>query len=371
MRRPHRLRFVRTLRALVLGGLIVPVACTTPVPGTDEPVSPPSDVDVGLTARIHINTQTTDFARARGFYRMLGFTTGVGGFPKTNTHLMARLLGMYDLCTYELQDIEVIAIPESWGPSSIDLIQFAVPFNAARPYASPTHLGMAYAALLTTDLATDVAHLETQGVEFLSEPYGVPGDRFVFFTDPDGVLYKLVESAPPHGDPSADMHITAMPYVAVNVSDFDRSLAFYEMLGYTDVRPLATTGTLAEARAYGLDEPFTLRGADIALAGGDHHRLRLVQWVDPYDDEPPYPPPINHVGIDRMALAVGDLDHAVGVLQTLGAEFLSEIAPCCSGTGEDTTGIINLMDPDGIYLELVGPIRRRGPVAPPEWCEAG
>ncbi len=284
---------------------------------------------------------------------------------------MARLLGMYDLCTYELQDIEVIAIPESWGPSSIDLIQFAVPFNAARPYASPTHLGMAYAALLTTDLATDVAHLATQGVEFLSEPYGVPGDRFVFFTDPDGVLYKLVESAPPHGDPSADMHITAMPYVAVNVSDFDRSLAFYEMLGYTDVRPLATTGTLAEARAYGLDEPFTLRGADIALAGGDHHRLRLVQWVDPYDDEPPYPPPINHVGIDRMALAVGDLDHAVGVLQTLGAEFLSEIAPCCSGTGEDTTGIINLMDPDGIYLELVGPIRRRGPVAPPEWCEAG
>lgn len=371
MRRPHRLRFVRTLRwVLVFGVVIVPVACTTPAPGTEQPVSPPRNVDVGLTARIHINTQTTDFARARAFYRMLGFTAGVGGFPKTNTHLMARSLGMYDLCTYELQDIEVIAIPESWGPSSIDLIQFAVPFSAAPPYASPTHLGMAYAALLTTDLAADVAHLTTQDVEFLSEPYGVPGDRFVFFTDPDGVLYKLVETAPPHGDPEADMHVIAMPYVGLNVSDFDRSLAYYQMLGYTDVRPLGATGALAEARAYGLDTPFTRRGADIALPGGDQHRLRLVQWLDPYDGEPPYPPPINHVGIDRMALAVRDLDRAVSVLQQHGAEFLSEIAPCCSGTGEDTTGIINLIDPDGIYIELVGPIERRDPTTPPEWCEA-
>ena len=228
---------------------------------------------------------------------------------------------------------------------------------------------MAYAALLTTDQATDVAHLKTQGVRLLSEPYGVPGDRFVFFTDPDGVLFKLVEAAPPHGDPNRDMHITAMLYVALNVSNFDRSLAFYRMLGYTEVRPLPATGTLAEARAYGLDAPFTLRGADIALRAGDQHRLRLVQWLDPYDDDPPYPPPINHIGIHRLALGVVDLDRAVGLLEEQGAAFLSQIAPCCSGTGEDETGIINLVDPDGIYLELVGPIRRRAPVDPPEWCE--
>ena len=86
MRWPPRRWFVGTVRdALVLGVLFVTVACTTSVPGTDQPVSPPPDVDVGLTARIHINTQTTDFARARAFYRMLGFTTGVGGFPKTKT----------------------------------------------------------------------------------------------------------------------------------------------------------------------------------------------------------------------------------------------------------------------------------------------
>ena len=36
---------------------------------------------------------------------------------------------------------------------------------------------MAYAALLTTDLDADVTRMREQGVEFLSEPYGVPEDH--------------------------------------------------------------------------------------------------------------------------------------------------------------------------------------------------
>ena len=147
------------------------------------------------------------------------------------------------------------------------------------------------------------------------------------------------------------------------------STAFYRRLGYTEVRPLPSTGTLDEGRAYGLGTPFELRGADIAIPGGDRHRLRLVQWLEPYNDSP-YPLPINHIGIHRIALAVGDLDRAVALLEAEGAEFVSEIAPCCSGSGDDETGIINLIDPDGIFLELVGPIRQRAPGVPPVGCEA-
>ena len=363
-------RLAPALRLLAIPVLVLAEACAEPEALIERQDHPTQTADIGLTGRIHFNTQTGDFARSRAFYRMLGFTAGVGGFPKTNTHEMARSLGMYDLCTYEIQEIEVISIPASCGPTSIDLIQFAEPFNPAPPYESPTHLGMAYAALLTTDLDADVTRMREQGMEFLSEPYGVPGNRFVFFTDPDGVFFKLEETAPPHADPDREMQIRAMPYVALNVSDFERSLAFYRRLGYTESRPLPSTGALEEARAYGLDAPFQRRGAEIAIPGGDRHRLQLVQWLDPYDDEPPYPPPINHIGIDRIALAVTDLHLAVSTLREEGAEFLSEIAPCCSGTGADETGIINLLDPDGIFLELVGPIARREPVAPPAWCEA-
>ncbi len=329
-----------------------------------------SDQDIGLMARFHFATHTADFDRARAFYRMLGYTDGVGGFPLTNTHLMARALGMFDLCQYELAKGEVISIPGVAG-ANIDLLQFRVPFNPDPPYALPNHLGMAYAGFLTTDLDSDVAFLKARGVEFLSEPYGERGERYVFFRDPEGVLYKLFENGPPSPDPSRDMHLAGMPYIGINVSDLDASLEFYARFGYTDVRPLAhTEGSLEEARAWGLDVPFQIRGADVAIERGDRHVLRLVQWQQPFDPEPAYPPPINHIGINRIALMVPDMERAVAILKAQGVPFLSEIAPCCTATANDASAIVHAIDPDGVFLELVGGIRPR-PVAPqPEHCPA-
>ncbi|MEE2776722.1 MAG: VOC family protein [Acidobacteriota bacterium] len=328
-----------------------------------------SDADIGLVARFHFATHTADFDKARAFYRMLGYTDGVGGFPLTNTHQMARALGMFDVCQYELVKGEVISLPGSLNAANIDLLQFKTPFNGEPPYDLPNHLGMAYAALLTTDLASDVEYLKSQGVRFLSEPYGIPGDRFVFFRDPEGVLYKLMEAAPPHGDPAADMHLIAMPYIGINVSDLDVSLEFYRALGYTLAKPIPQeTGSLEEARAYGLDRPFRIKGVDIALGRGDHHVLRLVQWIEPHNDDPAYQPPINHIGINRIALMVPNLDRAVQVLKAQGVEFLSEVAPCCSGTGNDVSGIVHAIDPDGVFLEFVGGLAKRPLQPPPEGC---
>jgi catechol 2,3-dioxygenase-like lactoylglutathione lyase family enzyme len=300
---------------------------------------------------------------------MLGYTEGTGGFPLTNTHQMARALGMFDLCQYELVKGEVITLPASPTGANIDLLQFKTPFNPDPPYELPNHLGMAYAALLTTDFDADLKFLGSQGVEFLAEPGGPSGERFVFFRDPDGVLYRLIESSEPAPDPQRDMHLIAMPYIGINVSDLETSLAFYEKFGYTSVTPLEQTeGSLAEARAWGLDQPFRIRGADIAIARGDRHVLRLTQWLEPFDPEPPYPPPINHIGINRIALMVPDVERAVGILQSQGVRFLSDVASCCSGTGEDESGIVHAIDPDGVFLELVGGIEKRAPLPQPEHC---
>ncbi|MFK7914876.1 MAG: VOC family protein [Pseudomonadales bacterium] len=341
---------------------------TNPAAGTTA-TSAGEDLDIGMVARFHFATHTPDFDRAREFYRKLGYTEGMSGFPLSNTHLMARALGMFDICQYELAQGEVIALPGSLNTANIDLLQFKTPFNGAPPYELPNHIGMAYAALLTTNLESDVAYLKTLGVDFLSEPYGIAGNQFVFFRDPDGVLYKLMETAPPHGDPDANMHIVAMPYIGINVTDLEASLAFYRKFGYTDVRPLAQEkGSLAEAKAYGLEQPFRIKGADIALGKGDRHVLRLVQWLSPFNPEPAYAPPINHIGINRIALLTPDIKGAVRKLKAQGVPFLSEIAPCCTGTAEDETAIVHAIDPDGIFLELVGGIAKQ-PVQPqPEWC---
>jgi len=328
-----------------------------------------SEDDIGLMARFHFATHTKDFDKARAFYRMLGYTDGIGGFPLTNTHQMARALGMFDECQYELAKGEVISLPGSLNGANIDLLQFKTPFNDEPPYELPNHLGMAYAALLTTDLGQDVTFLKSQGVDFLSEPYGVPGNRYVFFRDPEGVLYKLMETAPPHGDPDKDIHIIAMPYIGINVSNLEESLEFYKKFGYTQqVRLPQTQGSKAEAEAWGLDGPFKIKGADIALERGDKHVLRLVQWVTPFNPEPAYPPPINHIGINRIALMVPDVERAVGILKAQGVPFLSELAPCCSGTGEDETAIVHAIDPDGVFLEFVGGIRKREALPQPEHC---
>jgi catechol 2,3-dioxygenase-like lactoylglutathione lyase family enzyme len=346
--------------------LLLQMSCL-PGAGAAEPA--PAQVEV--LARIHFNTQTRDFDLTRAFYRQLGYTQGVGGFPKTNTTLMARSLGMYDLCTYELEDIEVMSIPNSVGSTSIDLIQFVVPYNDDPPYSKPNHLGMAYAAMRSTDFLNDYAYLRHQGVDFLSEPVGSPGQRFVFMRDPDGVYLKLLEgvgSTEMNNDERPTVNINAMPYIGVNVSDFDASLNFYRNLGYTEIEMLPENGSLVEGQAYGLDQAFEIRGADISLSGGDGNTIRLVQWIEPFDPSPPYPAPISHIGIHRIALAVANLDNAVAALENEGFEFLSAIAPCCSGTGEDEIGIINAIDPDGIFVELVGPISRRPIQAEPTNC---
>ena len=194
-----------------------------------------SETDIGLWARYHFAIHTEDFDTTREFYRRLGFTDGITGFPLTNTHAMARALGMFDVCQYELEKGEVLLFPGAENTTGIDLLQWHKPFNPEPPYALPNHLGMAYATLMTTDLSADVALLKSQGVTFLSEPYGAPGNRFVFMRDPDGVYLKLEESPIPRGSASQDTtHIVGMPYIGINVSNVGHSVAFYKQFGYTE-----------------------------------------------------------------------------------------------------------------------------------------
>ena len=334
-----------------------------------------SDTDIGLWARFHFAIHTEDFEKTREFYRQLGFTQGISGFPLTNTHAMARALGMFDLCQYELEQGEVMLFPGAENTTGIDLLKWRVPFNPEPPYARPNHLGMAYATLMTADLMSDYAYLQARGVTFLTAPYGTPGNRFVFMRDPDGIYLKLEESPIPQlrseGGEGSQTHILGMPYIGINVSDVEASVGFYERFGYSSVRWInEQTLSAEESAAWGFDQPVRYRGADIAITRGDHHRIRLLQWLEPFDPEPAYPPPINHKGINRLALTVPDVERATRILKEQGVPFLSDVAPCCSGTDTDTGGIVHAIDPDGVFLELVGNLTPR-PVPPqPGHCPA-
>jgi len=320
-----------------------------------------ADVELQVYSRVHFNTNVSNFSTSREFYGNLGFET-LSGFPDTNTLAMARAIGIETPTSYDgskgdaaggyLLHGELIGVGGFSG-GLIDLIEFSIPRNEEPPYAALNHLGMARAAMHTTNLDADYTYMKTLGVEFLSAPVDrSDGTRFAIFMDPDGTYYELIEvEGEDEPDELETSHIVSLGHVNVNVSDFARSAAWYQMLGYQVLEKLAPTDSADVANALGLKDGYEIDGA-VLQHPGDESTLELVQWIRPYNPESAYAVPVNHFGIHRMAFATSDIEADVAVLKAQGVEFVSEITPCCSGP--DSWGsIVAFYDPDGTIVELV------------------
>lgn len=317
-----------------------------------------ADLELHVQSRIHFNNNVSDFAAARAFYGKLGFQT-LSEFPDTNTREMAQAIGIETPTAYDgsqgdhaggyLLHGELIGL-SAFAGGVIDLIEFTIPRNEAPPYANINHLGMAKAAMLTTNIAADYAYMKNIGVEFLSAPATrSDGTIFAVFTDPDGTYYELVEVDGEDGE-TETTHITSLGPLTINVSDFERSRAWYQMMGYEVTRALAPTDSIDVARAMGLGDSFEREGAILTHAS-DGSTVELVQWITPYDGERAYDIPVNHFGMHRTAFFSSDIEADVATLRAQGVEFLSPITPCCSGP--DSGGsIIAFYDPDGTIVEL-------------------
>jgi catechol 2,3-dioxygenase-like lactoylglutathione lyase family enzyme len=317
-----------------------------------------ADIELNVFGRIHFNTNVSDFTAAREFYRKLGFENGTT-FPDTNTLAMAHAIGIETPTSYDgsqgdhaggyLLHGEVITLG-GWAPGSIDLIEFTIPRTEEPPFQKINHLGMARAVMLTTNIEVDYEYMVEMGVEFIAPPTGRSnGTMFAIFTDLDGTFYELREVE--GDDEETDTtHIVALGDLNVNVSDFERSRAWYQMMGYQVTSTLAPTESIEVSNALGFDEKIELDGA-VLTHPEDDSTIELTQWLTPYDAEPPYPVPINHFGIHRTAFLTSDIEGDVAALKAQGVEFVSPITPCC--TGEDSSGsIVAFYDPDGTIVEL-------------------
>ncbi len=318
-----------------------------------------AEVALNVISWVHFNTNVSDFSEARAFYGKLGFET-VSGFPDTNTLAMAHALGIETPTAYDgsqgeeaggyLLHGELVGPDGFWG-GVIDLIEFTIPRNEEPPYPGLNHLGMARALMHTGDIAAAYDQLVGAGVNFLSPPATrSDGTRFAVLTDPDGTFYELVELEGADGG-SSDKPVIGLGRVNVNVSDFERSEAWYRMFGYVATRKLPPTDSADVAAAMGFDAPYRIDGAVLSHEV-DGSEIELVQWLSPFDPESAYPPPVSHLGIHRMALLTNDIEADVAALKAQGVEFISGITPCCSGP--DSWGSIVLFyDPDGTVVELV------------------
>ncbi len=306
-----------------------------------------TQADLGLLRQGYFGLNTSDMERQRAFYETLGFKGEIyPAGPETST-TFARSLGFEDdylihVSLHSLQDPPPMPF--------VDTVQFrGASYREEQPYAKLNHIGMTYATYSTTNLDGDYAHLKSHGIEFLSAPTEAPnGERFVFFKDQDGAFLKLIATDGEHSDPGPNL--VRLVNTNMNVTDLERSREFYRLLGFTESKVDTQAGDGEFAKAYGFEHPIAFQGVDVSLGDGtDGATIQLRQWSSPFDDSPAYPPPVNHLGIDRINFYVKDLTAVVKKMNELGFKQLGRIG------GAPEIGIVFFFDPDGIKVQFAGP----------------
>jgi catechol 2,3-dioxygenase-like lactoylglutathione lyase family enzyme len=132
-----------------------------------------------------------------------------------------------------------------------------------------------------------------------------------------------------------------MHHMGLTVSDLQRSIEFYERLGFTVDERIEEEGEEVE-RGVGVPGAH-LDVAMLTRAGG---RLELIQYLD--DEGAPAALPNNGTGAAHVCIQVEDVDAAVAELAGQGIEFMSDPI-----THEAGIRWVYAKDPDGVTAELI------------------
>jgi glyoxylase I family protein len=149
--------------------------------------------------------------------------------------------------------------------------------------------------------------------------------------------------------------IKSIFHININVKDFDRSLAFYQKLGFKVVLNIGEGANPANDKGLGIPNSVG-RAALLALSDDPRAtRIDLIEWKQPKTEGEPYPH-LYHTGAARIALFTTNLDEEYARLKAEGVEFVSEpvILRFRNGAGSK---FCCFKDPDGTFLELIEPFQ--------------
>jgi glyoxylase I family protein len=135
----------------------------------------------------------------------------------------------------------------------------------------------------------------------------------------------------------------------INCTNLNRSLAFYELLGFKiilDFREGMASREMADA--FGL-KTANLKGVHLRLGeAANATRIDLLEFKDPAPSGQPYAN-LAQTGIARMCLKTTDIQQDYRELLAKGIKFLSEPKKL-PGTA---VSIVCFKDPDGTFVELL------------------
>ena len=143
--------------------------------------------------------------------------------------------------------------------------------------------------------------------------------------------------------------ILGIYHVNINVTNLERSVAFYELLGFKVVETFHEQGSPGLDRGLGMD--YTDTHARFMALGNNPREtvLDIVEWVEPEATKQEIK--LNQIGMPRICLRVKDIDGEVERLKQHGIEFVSEPQEISSLARKPRFCLFH--DPDGTIVELV------------------
>jgi catechol 2,3-dioxygenase-like lactoylglutathione lyase family enzyme len=146
-----------------------------------------------------------------------------------------------------------------------------------------------------------------------------------------------------------DPEIQRIFHFNINCTNLERTLPFYEMLGFKvilDFREGMKSKEMADA--FGLPVA-DLKGVHLRMGDNEEAtRIDLLQFVAPPPEGHPYRA-LNYTGVARVCLKTKGIWKVYERLKTKGVKFLSEPKKL---PGTEVT-IVCFKDPDGTFLELL------------------
>ncbi|MGH7289584.1 MAG: VOC family protein, partial [Myxococcota bacterium] len=151
---------------------------------------------------------------------------------------------------------------------------------------------------------------------------------------------------------SSDWEIHGIFHFTVNATNFERSLAFYQTLGFKllrDNRDMIWPAFVA--RNFGLARA-QARGALLAIGeGAEHTRIDLLEWLEPRQAAPESEPPVAERVPRIIALRTRNARAAYADLSSKGIQFLTE--PYIPDPALGIEAVVCCRDPDGLIIELI------------------
>lgn len=139
-------------------------------------------------------------------------------------------------------------------------------------------------------------------------------------------------------------------HVNICVKNLERSIAFYEKLGFKVVNDFTLEGPDV-GKSMGLNASM-FRVVFMRLGDDpDATVIDLLEFIDPPTQGSPYPT-LNNIGLCRIAFKVDDVDEVYEKLINMNVEFVAPVERMKGESGNDISYVC-FKDPDGVFLEII------------------